>query len=158
MNTMYRPLATLLAAAASCAALAQDLPFARHDTPPPTLVDGRYNGIDLEQRSGCANAVNNGSHGTYAQFDVGMIETGDFSITQTGITGLNCSYSGRWSTADGTLSVQGDYKCTDGKVGTFRTRQVNANGMLLTMLMDIQLSGSETCSINGLLSMARFYP
>jgi hypothetical protein len=148
----------LLAAPFPLAAWAQDNPLARYPQPPQALVNGIWNGIDLERRSGCANAPNNGSHGTYAQYNVSTNGAGDFSIMQSGITGLNCTYSGKYTVMEGLLGVQGNYSCTDGKQGTFRTRRVDVNGMVLTAQMDIQLSGSETCTIDGLLSMARFYP
>jgi hypothetical protein len=148
----------LLATALPFVAAAQDNPLARYPQPPQGLVNGIWNGIDLERRSGCASAQNNGSHGTYAQFNVATNALGDFSITQTGITGLNCTYSGKYAVIEGLLGVQGNYSCTDGKQGTFRTRRVDVTGMVLTAQMDIQLGGTETCTIDGLLSMARFYP
>lgn len=140
------------------AAIAQPNPLARFAPPPAELVNGRWNGVDLERRSNCAGEQNNGTRGTYAQFDVSTDAAGGFSIAQSGITGLNCSYSGRYETTGGRLAVEGTYSCTDGKLGDFRSTAIDARGISLDIQMAIQLRGSETCSIDAILSMARFHP
>ena len=98
---------------------------------------------------------NNGSRGTYAQFDVSTDASGDFSVAQTGITGLNCNYVGRLATVDNVPRVQGTYSCTDGKQGSFQTTRIAVDGVSLTIQMGIQLTGTESCTIDGILSMAR---
>ena len=140
------------------AAMAQRNPLARFAPPAAELVNGRWNGVDLERRSNCAGEQNNGTRGTYAQFDVSTDGAGGFSIAQSGITGLNCSYSGRYETAGGQLAVAGAYSCTDGKQGDFRTTAIDASAISLDIQMTIQLRGSERCSIEALLSMARLQP
>lgn len=140
------------------AVLAEPNPLARFAPPPAELVNGRWNGVDLERRSNCAQAQNNGTRGTYAQFDVSADAAGGFSIAQSGITGLNCSYSGRYETVGGRLAVEGTYSCTDGKQGDFRTTAMDARGISLDIQLAIQLRGSESCSIDAILSMARFHP
>jgi hypothetical protein len=144
----------LLGLAALGAAAAPN-PVARTAPPGPETVNGRWNGVDLERRSGCVHAENNGSRGTYAQFDVSLDEGGFFSIAQTGITGLNCSYGGQFQVVDGHAQAQGNYSCTDGKQGTFQTRRIDTSVVALTIQMSIQLGGSEACAIDGILSMAR---
>jgi hypothetical protein len=133
-------------------------PIARNTVPQPELVNGRWNGVDLERRSGCTRPENEGSRGTYAQFDVAMDASGGFSIGQSGITGLNCTYVGRHQVVDRRLAVQGTLSCSDGKQGTFSTSSVQARGTSLEVRMAIQLTGNETCSVDALLSMARLYP
>jgi hypothetical protein len=140
------------------AAAAERNPLARFAPPPAELVNGRWNGVDLERRSNCASAQNNGTRGTYAQFDVAADPSGGFTIAQTGITGLDCTYSGRYETAAGRLAVQGTYSCTDGKQGDFRSTALEASGISLDIQLAIQLRGSESCSIDAILSMARFHP
>jgi hypothetical protein len=152
-----RAAAALALLGAGCVAHAEH-PFARPTVPSTQLAIGRWNGVDLERRSHCANAVNEGSRGTYAQFDVATDEVGDFNVFQTGITGLNCTYLGHYAAVGGALAVQGTYSCTDGKQGTFATRGVDVTATVLTMRMDVQLTGSETCTIDKMLGMARFYP
>jgi hypothetical protein len=149
--------ATWLAAIAT-AAFAQPNPLARVPQAPETLVNGRWNGVDLERRSGCTRPENEGSRGTYAQFDVSTDATGAFAIGQTGITGLNCNYVGRYQVVTNRLSAEGTYSCTDGKQGTFRTTSVMARPTALEVRMAIQLTGSETCAIDAILGMARFEP
>ena len=145
-------------ALAALPALAQDSPFARYPTPPAQLVNGVWNGVDLERRANCASTQNNGQRGTYAQFTVSTDSTGAFGIQQTGITGLDCTYIGRYATADGVMGIDGTYSCTDGKQGSFHGTKLDVNGISLTLQMHIQLTGSETCSIDGILGMTRFYP
>ena len=146
--------AALLAASA---AHAQN-PVARSAPQPSPLMNGRWNGVNLERRSECANAQNNGSRGTYAEFDVSADAAGNFSIAQRGITGLNCTYEGRYSVAGTRLSVEGKYRCTDGKQGDFATTSIDSRPASLDIRMDIRLTGSESCRIEGVLGMARLDP
>jgi hypothetical protein len=150
--------ALIVASLLAPAAAAERNPLARFAPPPAELVNGRWNGVDLERRSNCASAQNNGTRGTYAQFDVAADPNGGLTIAQTGITGLNCSYFGRYETVAGSLVAQGTYSCTDGKQGDFRTTAIDASGISLDIQLSIQLRGSESCAIDGILSMARFNP
>jgi hypothetical protein len=81
----FLPLIAVLFAAAT-PALAQLHPFPRQFPPSPSGFNGRWNGVDLERRSNCASAQNNGNRGTYAQFDVVAVNNGELNITQTGVT------------------------------------------------------------------------
>lgn len=144
--------------AAGTVALAQRNPLARFAPPPAELVNGRWNGVDLERRSNCTNAQNDGTRGTYAQFDVAADPGGGFTIAQSGITGLECSYFGRYEPGAAGLAVQGTYSCSDGKQGDFRTTAIDVSGTSLDIQLTIQLRGSESCAIDGILSMARFPP
>ena len=136
-------------------ALAQVNPLDRFAPTDESQVNGRWNGVDLERRSNCTHAQNNGTRGTYAQFDVSADPGGSFVIAQLGITGLDCNYIGRSRVNGGRLTVQGTYSCTDGKQGDFRATRIDANDISLTIQMDIRLTGSESCSVEALLSMAR---
>ena len=137
---------------------AQTNPLARFAPPAIVLTDGRWNGVDLERRANCANAQNNGTRGTYAQFDVSSDPAGNFAITQSGITGLNCTYIGRYQVVDGRLAVQGNMTCSDGKQGAFQTTAIDVSGISLDIQFRMQLSGAETCSIEGLLGLSRLGP
>lgn len=139
-------------------AFAQSNPLARFAPSAVSLANGRWNGVDLEKRRNCVNAQNEGTRGTYAQFDVVTDASGTFAITQSGITGLNCIYSGRYSTTQANLGIQGNYSCSDGKQGTFASTAIDVNGISLNIQLGIQLTGSESCTIDAILSMARFYP
>ena len=156
-----RLLAAALATTSLCACvplMAQTNPLARFAQASSALANGRWNGVDLERRRNCTNAVNEGTRGTYAQFDVFTDAGGTFGITQSGITGLNCTYSGRYTLTDGRLGIQGSYSCSDGKTGNFQSTAVDVNGVSLDIQMGIQLTGTETCTIDAILSMARFNP
>ena len=150
-------LACLLAAACGPAAHAAN-PLSRFAPPPAELVNGRWNGVDLERRSNCTHPQNEGTRGTYAQFDVSSDAAGSFTIGQSGITGLDCTYLGRWEAIGNALAVRGTMSCSDGKRGDFRTTAIDASASALTIHMDIALGGAETCSIEAVLGMARFAP
>jgi hypothetical protein len=151
----------LFCACLACAAeftAAQTHPFARPQPATGASINGRWNGVNLELRSNCASAQNNGNRGTYAQFDVGTNTEGNFVITQTGVTGLNCEYKGTYAGPEDVAAFDGTYSCTDGKQGTFRSDSVLARPTLLQIRFSTKLTGSETCDIQALLSMARFPP
>jgi hypothetical protein len=83
---------------------------------------------------------------------------GNLAITQSGITGLNCSYGGRYQVVDGRVSWQGSYNCTDGKRGDFQSTAIEAHALSLDIRLATQLTSSEACTIDAVLSMARFPP
>ncbi|MEO7741726.1 MAG: hypothetical protein ABIR98_02170 [Usitatibacter sp.] len=145
-------------AVAAVPAGAQTNPLARFAPPALALTDGRWNGVDLERRTNCASAQSNGNRGTYAQFDVSTDAAGNFGVVQSGITGLNCNYIGRYQVVDGRLAVQGNMSCSDGKQGAFQTTAIDVSGISLDIQFRMQLSGNETCSIEGLLGLSRLGP
>jgi hypothetical protein len=157
-RAILTPVLLLAAAIASAPAAGQGNPLARFAPPAIALTDGRWNGVDLERRTNCANAQNNGTRGTYAQFDVSTDPSGNFGVVQSGITGLNCTYLGRYQVVDGRLAVQGNMTCSDGKQGTFQTTAIDVSGISLDIQFRMQLSGAETCSIEGLLGLSRLGP
>lgn len=59
---------------------------------------------------------------------------------------------------DRQLGVQGSYSCRDSKRGDFRTAAIDVNAISLEIQMTIQLTGTESCSIDAILSMARSRP
>jgi hypothetical protein len=155
----------LHAIALSCAAwaqppaMAEDNPLARGPSPlADVFIDGRWNGANLERRSNCTSAPNNGTRGTYAEFAVSTNTAGDIAITQNGITGLVCNYFGNLQGHGANRSAAGNYSCSDGKRGSFRTRGILVSENALSIRMDIALSGTETCDIDAVVSGARYYP
>jgi len=150
----FLPLIAVLFAAAT-PALAQLHPFPRQFPPSPSGFNGRWNGVDLERRSNCASAQNNGNRGTYAQFDVVAVNNGELNITQTGVTGLNCDYRGRTQLASGLLTYTGTLSCSDGKQGNFEGHVVESAATRLHLRLAIQLTGAESCIIDAILGMAR---
>ena len=141
--------------AAAAPAIAQLHPFPRQLPPHAPSFSGRWNGVDLERRSNCASAQNNGNRGTYAQFDVVAVNNGDLNITQTGITGLNCEYRGRTRLVGGGLEYDGTLSCSDGKQGSFEGHVVDAAATRLHLRLAIQLTGAESCTIDAILGMVR---
>ena len=137
----------------SAVAVAQDNPLAR--APSALALNGRWNGVDLERRSSCTQPQNEGNRGTYAQFDIVADAGGGLVITQSGITGLNCTYTLRYTREAGALAVQGSYACSDGKQGDISRGEVRLHGLSFDLRMAIRLTAAETCGIDALLSMAR---
>ena len=64
---------------AAMPAAAQSNPFARFPRF-AELANGRWNGVDLERRTRCTNPQNEGTRGTYAQFDVAAEANGVFIL------------------------------------------------------------------------------
>ena len=149
-----RGAAVLLVLAAGLAS-AQENPLARYLSSPAVSLNGRWNGVNLERRSACTSAQNEGSRGTYAQFDVVADAAGNLAITQSGITGLTCTYSGRYQVSGRGLAVQGNYSCTDGKQGAFASGYAEVHALSWDLRLAIRLTGNETCQVDSLLSMAR---
>jgi hypothetical protein len=119
------------------------------------LLGGRWNGVDLETRSNCNAAQNNGNHGTYGQFDINASDTG-FLIQQSGITGLNCTYTGTFKPGVLPREGTGTYTCTDGKRGDFTARDFRVTQDAFSMLLAIKLTGTETCDIQAKLGGMRY--
>ena len=147
------------ALAAPVRAIAQENPLARFAGPSTvTLIDGRWNGSNLERRSGCSSAQNNGTRGTYAEFVISTNTEGDIAIAQTGITGLTCNYFGKYRIEGANRSAAGTYSCSDGKRGDFQTRGILVTESAVSIRMDIRLNTTESCAIDAIIGGSRFYP
>ncbi|HXF78678.1 MAG TPA: hypothetical protein VN598_07430 [Usitatibacter sp.] len=143
-----------LAAAAACAQ-AQN-PIARPEDP-GAFLPGVWNGADLERRSHCAAPQNNGSRGTYAEYDLSYDRTSSLlGINQIGITGLQCTYSGTYTPDRFRPAWNGFYSCTDGKTGNFQSQSILATANAMSIRLSIKLTGSETCDIDAILGGSRF--
>jgi len=124
----------------------------RGDAP---VLWGTWNGANLERRSNCANAQNNGARGTYGQFDIAN-DGGVFTISETAVTGLTCTYNGTYS-QDGTQrEAKGSYFCSDGKQGNFASTGFLVTATEMQIRMDIKLTGGESCTIDAILGGSRF--
>jgi hypothetical protein len=153
--------ALLLGLAAAASALAADNPLARGTwgSLSSAPIEGVWNGTDLERRSNCASVQNNGAHGTYAEFDASTDAVNHvLQMNQIGITGLSCTYRGNYQGVGSSIAWKGTYSCTDGKRGSFSSRDivVTANG--LAMHLDVKLDTTESCTIEAVIGAGRFYP
>jgi hypothetical protein len=147
------------AVSAPAGASAQENPLSR--TPSRgtvAMIDGRWNGSNLERRSNCSSLQNNGSRGTYAEFDISTNSDGDIGITQIGITGLTCNYFGKYVISGANRSATGTYSCSDGKRGDFRTKGILVTENAVSLQMDVQLNTTETCTIEAVIGGSRFFP
>lgn len=124
----------------------------RDDAP---LLTGRWNGANLERRSGCTSTQNNGTRGTYAQYDIDIAQ-GVMAITQSGITGLTCTYRGPYR-QDGTArTASGSYSCSDGKKGDYVAKSFMVTPNEMSIRLDVTLNTSESCTIDAILGGSRF--
>lgn len=145
--------------AAPAWASAQENPLARGASRGTVaMIDGRWNGSNLERRSNCSTLQNNGTRGTYAEFVISTNSDGDLGITQTGITGLTCNYFGKYVIEGANRSASGAYSCSDGKRGDFRTKGILVTENAVSIPMDIQLNTTETCTIDAVIGGSRFFP
>ena len=122
-----------------------------------TALAGAWNGSHLEQRQSCRASQNNGFHGTYSEYGI-FVDTVGHSIVvnEAGITGLTCTWTGQYRDDDGQMRITGTLSCSDGRMGTFDARGFFVLATMMSMRLNVQLSGSESCSIDAILSGARF--
>jgi len=120
-------------------------------------IDGSWAGTNLERRSNCTSAQNDGAHGTWAQFDVASNAAAQtLGISEFAITGLSCSYAGSYAGAGSQWS--GTYSCSDGKRGTFSSRSISVTQNGLAIHLDAKLDTTESCTIEAVIGAGRFYP
>jgi hypothetical protein len=153
--------ACAIALAAAPWARATDNPLARGTwgTVSSAPIEGTWDGSDIERRSACTSAQNNGNHGTFAEFDVGTDSvTHVLTIGQKGITGLQCTYSGPYTGVGSSRSWTGTYSCTDGKHGSFISRSILVTENALSIHLDVLLDTTETCTIEAVIGAGRLYP
>ena len=146
-----------LAAAPQLRAQTNQNPLARHASEDPAnILPGAWNGADLEKRTNCAASQNNGSRGTYAEYDVTVDHINSvLGITQIGITGLQCTYTGAYAPDPFRPTWTGHYSCTDGKTGDFHSTGILATPNAMSIRLAIKLTGTETCDIDAILGGSR---
>ena len=147
-------------AMAALPALSQDAPnpLARNaDADPRNLLAGLWNGANLENRSNCSATQNNGSHGTYAQYEVSFDRPNAImAIDETAITTLRCSYVGSYNNDRFRPQWTGNYSCSDGKTGSFVMQKLLATPNEMSIRLAIKLNGTETCDVDSILGGSRF--
>jgi hypothetical protein len=148
---------SMLAAAmlACLPVLAQPNPAARPSRD-VSVLSGRWNGAHLENRSNCATAGNNGFHGTYSEYNIHLDASNVLGIDEVAVTGLTCNYVGIHRRENGQTFWTGNHTCSDGRTGPFELRSVFALATLMQLRLSIQMQGGERCSVEAMLSGARF--
>ena len=130
---------------------------------PPTPVvpglAGQWQGAIIETRSNCAQAQNNGGRATYGQYDINMgggaTGTGPIAITLSGVTGLQCAYTGNFTTNGARLQANGTLSCSDGKRGTWASTSMLVSAKSMSLEFAVQLDTTETCTIATILGGSR---
>ncbi len=144
----------LIALLAPMGALAQANPLARAID--PANLNGTWNGANLERRANCASAQNNGSRGTYAQYEVAVDKpNSSLFIDETAITGLRCTYAGAYRQDGPALSWAGTYSCSDGKHGAFQSQGILITPHEISIRLAIKLDTTESCDIDAILGGSR---
>jgi hypothetical protein len=144
----------LIAVLAPAGALAQANPLARATD--PANLNGTWNGANLERRTNCASAQNNGSRGTYAQYEVAVDKAAsELFIDETAITGLRCTYAGTYRQDGNALSWSGTYSCGDGKHGTFQSQGILVTPQEISIRLATKLDTTESCDIDAILGGSR---
>jgi hypothetical protein len=125
--------------------------------PAPPNLAGTWYGAIIELRSNCTQPQNNGGHATYGQYDINMGagDSGAITIALTGVTGLQCSYGGSFTTNGARLSAGGLLTCNDGKRGSWQSSNVLVTPKAMSLELGVQLTGAETCTIAATLGGSR---
>ena len=151
-------LAAVAAAAVSAHAQEVPNPAARHpEADPRNLLQGHWNGANLERRTNCASAQNNGDRGTYADYDVSIDRVASLmGIDEVAITGLRCTYLGNYVDDRFRPRWNGSYSCSDGKTGTFESQVFFSTANAMHIRLAIKLTGTESCTVDSILGGSRF--
>ncbi len=128
--------------------------------PPAPIIPGlagQWQGAIVETRSNCTQSQNNGGRATYGQYDIGMVGTtsGPISIMLSGVTGLQCTYSGNFTTNGSRLIANGVLNCSDGKRGAWQSTNIIVNAKSMSLELAVQLEATETCSVAAILGGLR---
>jgi len=121
----------------------------------PSLV-GRWNGANLEVRSGCRNPDANGNHGTYHQSMI-RFDLDRLVIEEATLSGLSCTYAGPYSQQGTMRAAAGTLTCSDGKQGRFTTKDIFLTPNEMSLRLAIQLDTTETCAIDAVLGGSRLF-
>ncbi len=127
--------------------------------PAPVLprLAGSWQGAIIETRSSCTQAQNNGGRATYGQYDINMNggTTGAIAITLSGVTGLQCNYTGNYFTNGARLMADGTLSCSDGKRGNWQSTNMLVTAKSMSLEFAVQLDTTETCMIAAILGGSR---
>ena len=128
--------------------------------PPAPVIPGlagQWQGAIVETRSNCTQSQNNGGRATYGQYDIGMVGTnaGPISILLSSVTGLQCTYSGTFSTNGARLMASGGLNCSDGKRGTWQSTNIVISAKSMSLELAVKLDATETCNVAAILGGLR---
>ena len=128
--------------------------------PPPPVVPGlagTWFGAIIETRSNCTQPQNNGGRATYGQYDIGIGAgpSGAISISLAGVTQLQCTYSGSFTTNGARLNANGNLSCSDGKRGAWKSTNIAITAKSMTLELDVKLDTTETCNVVAILGGVR---
>ena len=130
--------------------------------PPAPVVPGlagQWQGAIIETRSNCTQSQNNGGRATYGQYDIstggGATGAGSIAIALSGVTGLQCTYTGNFTTNGVRLQANGTLSCSDGKRGTWRSTNILVTAKSMSLELAVQLDTTESCTIAAILGGSR---
>jgi len=125
--------------------------------PTPATLAGSWQGAIIETRNNCTQPQNNGARATYGQYEIGMGSgsSGALNITLFGVTGLQCTYAGNFTTNGARLLANGALSCSDGKRGTWQSTNILVTTRAMSLEFAVQLDTTETCTIAAVLGGSR---
>ena len=128
--------------------------------PPAPVVPGlagSWQGAIIETRSNCTQAQNNGGRATYGQYDINTNggTAGAIAITLSGVTGLQCTYTGNYFTNGVRLMANGTQSCSDGRRGAWQSTNMLVTAKSMSLEFAVQLDTTETCTIAAILGGSR---
>ena len=126
---------------------------------PPVIpgLPGQWQGSIIETRTNCTQSQINGVRATYGQYDISISggQSGAIAIVLSGVTGLQCTYSGNYTTNGARLLANGNLVCSDGKRGTWQSTTMQVMAKSMSLEFAVQLDTTETCTITAVLGGLR---
>jgi hypothetical protein len=117
--------------------------------PAASSLAGTWYGAIIEARTNCAQSQNNGNRATYGQYiiNMGTGTSGAIAISLAGVTGLQCTYTGNFTTNGARLSAGGTMNCNDGKRGTWQSNSISVQPRAMSLEFDGLFDTTETCTV-----------
>ena len=139
------------------AAAADDNPAQRRGPNDILRLAGYWNFANLENRSNCGSPVNDGQHGTYAQYFVSFdAAAATMGITENAVTGLVCTYVGPYAGDLLAPTWTGTFDCSDGKRGTFSSKGFLITPNAMSIRLQMKATPPLACDIDSILGGSRF--
>ncbi len=108
----------------------------REMLPSVPSINGTWFGPVLEQWSGCSDPAYNGNHGANAIWTVGLYDNVSLIVNGSIQTtpSFTCNYTGTQAFQGTQRGASGNFSCSNGKSGSWRTTEVQVSDRGLSMI------------------------